>query len=64
MFDVSVVDQPFYNATDVVVAKDNKSDDFMARREELRKQHEEMIQEEARKLALKEAKAKLLEKLG
>lgn len=64
VFDVSVVDQPFYNATDVIVAKDNKSDDFMKRREELRKQHEEMLQEEARKLALQEAKEELLKKLG
>ena len=64
VFDVSVVDQPFYNATDVVVAKDNKSDDFLKRREELRKQHEEELKEEERKQALAKAKAELLKKLG
>lgn len=55
LFDVSVVDQPFYNATDVSVA--SKNDDFLERRKELRKQHEE-------KKALKEAKEKLMKKLG
>lgn len=55
LFDVSVVDQPFYNATDVSVA--SKNDDFLERRKELRKQHEE-------KKALEEAKKKLIEKLG
>ena len=55
LFDVSVVDQPFYNATDVSVA--SKNDDFLERRAELRKQHEE-------KKALKEAKEKLIAKLG
>ena len=35
LFDVSVVDQPFYNATDVSLASEN--DDFLERREELRK---------------------------
>ena len=55
LFDVSVVDQPFYNATDVSVA--SKNDDFLQRRGELRKAHED-------KIALEEAKAKLIEKLG
>lgn len=55
LFDVSVVDQPFYNATDVSVA--SKNDDFLERRAELRKQHEE-------KKALEEAKKKLIAKLG
>lgn len=55
LFDVSVVDQPFYNATDVSVA--SKNDDFLERRAELRKQHEE-------KKALEEAKQRLIEKLG
>lgn len=54
LFDVSVVDQPFYNATDVSVC--SKNDDFLERRAELRKQHEE-------KKALEEAKKKLMEKL-
>lgn len=40
LFDVSVVDQPFYNATDVSVARDIKNNDFLARRNELRKKHE------------------------
>ncbi len=55
LFDVSVVDQPFYNATDVSVA--SKNDDFLERRKELRKQHEE-------KKALEEAKQRLIKKLG
>ena len=57
VFDVSVVDQPFYNATDVGVARDNKCDDFAKRREELRKEHEE-------KEAVEKAKEELLKKLG
>ena len=63
VFDVSVVDQPFYNATDVSIARDNKSDDFLKRREELRNKHEEEIQEEERKAALEKAKEELLKKL-
>ena len=55
LFDVSVVDQPFYNATDVSIA--SKNDDFLERRAELRKQYE-------KKKALEEAKQKLIEKLG
>ena len=57
VFDVSVVDQPFYNATDVSVARDIDNNDFLVRREEMRK-------EEEKNRALKEAKNKLLEKLG
>lgn len=53
LFDVSVVDQPFYNATDVSVARDIKNDEFLAKREELRKQEE-----------LKRTKNALLSKLG
>ena len=64
VFDVSVVDQPFYNATDVSVARDNKSDDFLKRREELRKQHEEELKEKERKQELAKAKEELLKKLG
>lgn len=62
VFDVSVVDQPFYNATDVSIA--SKNDNFMERREQLRKEHEEKLAEEERKKALQEAKEKLLAKLG
>ena len=53
LFDVSVVDQPFYNATDVSVARDIKNNEFLAKREKLRKQEE-----------LKRAKNALLNKLG
>ena len=64
VFDVSVVDQPFYNATDVSIARDNKSDDFLKRREELRTKHEEELKEEERKQELAKAKEELLKKLG
>ncbi len=56
VFDVSVVDQPFYNATDVSVAR-SQNDEFMEKREQLRKEHED-------KLRLEEKKKELLEKLG
>ena len=62
LFDVSVVDMPFYDSTSVYAR--NENDEFMARREELRKQHEEELAEEQRKQALAEAKKKLIEKLG
>lgn len=57
LFDVSVVDQPFYNATNVSVARDINNNEFLKRRAELRKQYEE-------KKALEEAKKKLMEKLA
>ena len=57
VFDVSVVDQPFYNATDVSVARDLNNDEFLTKREELRKEHEN-------KVALEEKKKPILEKLG
>ena len=57
VFDVSVVDQPFYNATDVSIARDIKNDDFLKRREELRNQVE-------KKQQLEKARAELLAKLG
>ena len=57
VFDVSVVDQPFYNATDVSVARSNDNDEFLARRNELRKEHES-------KQMLEEKRQALLEKLG
>ena len=62
LFDVSVVDQPFYNATDVSVASSN--DDFLERRNELRKEHEEKLKEEERKNKLQKAKEEVLKKLG
>ena len=57
VFDVSVVDQPFYNATDVSVARDIKNDDFLEKREQLRKQEEI-------KRHLEKAREELLSKLG
>lgn len=62
LYDVSVVDMPFYDSTSVYAR--NENDDFLARREELRKQHELELAEEQRKQALKDAKEKLLAKLG
>ncbi len=56
LFDVSVVDQPFYNATDVSVAR-NQNNDYLETRNKLRKEHEE-------KQKLEEKKKELLEKLG
>lgn len=55
LYDVSVVDMPFYDSTSVYAR--GESDEFLERREELRKEHE-------KKQALKEAKEKLLERLG
>ena len=63
LYDVSVVDQPFYNATDVSVAR-NENNEFLTRRAELRKEHEKQIEEENKAKKLREAKDKLLEKLG
>lgn len=63
VFDVSVVDQPFYNATDVSVARD-LNDEFLTRRAELRKQHEEELALEEKRKQLEDAKNKLIAKLG
>lgn len=63
VFDVSVVDQPFYNATDVSVARD-LNDEFLTRREELRKEHEEELALEEQRKMLEDAKSKLIAKLG
>ncbi len=57
VYDVSVVDQPFYNATDVSVARSGDNSEFMVRRNELRKEYEQ-------KKLLEEKKKALLEKLG
>lgn len=57
VFDVSVVDQPFYNATDVSVARDMDNNEFLARREELRAKEEQYR-------ALQKAKDEVLKKLG
>ena len=63
LFDVSVVDQPFYNATDVSVAR-GVSDDFLERREALRKEHEEKLALEEKKQELEKRKQEVLAKLG
>lgn len=57
VFDTSVVDQPFYNETDVSVARDIDNNEFLARRNEIRKEHEQ-------RQALEEKKKAILEKLG
>lgn len=62
LYDVSVVDMPFYDSTSVYAR--NENDGFLTRREELRKQHELEIAEEERKAKLQEAKNALLAKLG
>lgn len=61
LFDVSVVDQPFYNATDVSVARDLNNAEFLERRENIRKEAEEKKAEEERQKNLQEAKNKLFE---
>lgn len=63
LFDVSVVDQPFYNATDVSVAR-NENDEFLTKREELRKEHEEKLEEQRKKEELEKRKQEVLAKLG
>lgn len=62
LYDVSVVDMPFYDSTSVYARGEN--DEFLERRSELRKEHEEQLKEEERKARLKEAKDKLLKRLG
>jgi len=63
VFDVSVVDQPFYNSTDVSVAR-NQNEEFLEKRKQLREEHEKQIEEEQRKEALEKAKKELLDILG
>jgi HK97 family phage prohead protease len=63
LFDVSVVDQPFYNATDVSIAR-NESDEFLQKREQLRKEHEEQLALEEKKKQLEARKQEVLAKLG
>ena len=64
LFDVSVVDQPFYNATDVSVARDVDNKEFLEKREVLRKEHEEKLEEEKKKQELEARKQEVLAKLG
>ncbi len=63
LYDVSVVDQPFYNATDVSVAR-KENDEFLAKREELRKEHEKELEEQRKKDELEKRKQEILSKLG
>ena len=63
VYDVSVVDQPFYNDTDVSVARNN-NDEFLERRKQLREQHEKELEEQNKKSKLEERKKELLAKLG
>ena len=64
VFDVSVVDQPFYNATDVSVARDINNSEFLERRKEIREHHEEEIKQKELAEELRKAKDELLAKLG
>jgi HK97 family phage prohead protease len=64
VFDVSVVDQPFYNATDVSVARDINNSEFLERRKEMREKHEEEIKQQELAEELRKAKDELLAKLG
>ena len=63
LFDVSVVDQPFYNATDVSVAR-KENDEFLEKREELRKEHEAELEEQKKQQELEARKQEVLAKLG
>lgn len=63
LFDVSVVDQPFYNATDVSVAR-GQNDEFLEKRKELREQHEKELEEQKKKDELARRKQEVLAKLG
>lgn len=63
LFDVSVVDQPFYNATDVSIAR-NENDEFLEKREELRKQHEQELEKQKKQQELEAKKQEVLAKLG
>ena len=63
VFDVSVVDQPFYNATDVSVARDLNNEDFLTRRDELRRTHEEELEAQRKQEELEKRKQALLERL-
>lgn len=63
LYDVSVVDQPFYNSTDVSVAR-NENNEFLEKREELRKEHEAQLEIERKKEELEKRKQEVLAKLG
>lgn len=61
LYDVSVVDQPFYPSTDISTSRDIVNDDFIKRRKQLRELHEAELK---RKQDLKLAKEELIKKLG
>ena len=63
LFDVSVVDQPFYNATDVSIAR-KENDEFLEKRGKLRKEHEEKLAQNKAKEELEKRKQEVLAKLG
>ena len=63
LYDVSVVDQPFYNATDVSIAR-SENDEFLERRKELREQHEKEIEEKERQERIEAKRQEILSKLG
>ena len=63
LYDVSVVDQPFYNSTDVSIAR-NENEEFLAKRQELREEHEKQLEEEKKQEELRRKKDELLKKLG
>ena len=63
LYDVSVVDQPFYNTTDVSIARD-QNNEFLTKRNELRKQHEEELEAQRKKEELNKRKQEILAKLG
>ena len=63
LFDVSVVDQPFYNSTDVVAVKD-RNDEFMEKRAKLREEHEKELEEQRKKDELEKLKEVVRTKLG
>lgn len=63
VYDVSVVDQPFYNATDVSIAR-SENDEFLEKRKQLREEHEKELAEQQRKEQLDKMKKDLLTKLG
>jgi len=64
LFDVSVVDFPFYNDTDVSVARAANNDEFLKKRKELREKYEKEENERKEKEELEKAKQELLAKLG
>ena len=63
VYDVSVVDQPFYNATDVSIAR-NENNEFLEKRKQLREEHEKELEEQKQKEELEKKKQEVLAKLG